>query len=158
MLKRFSALAGLGSLAMVLGAWVFQYGFGMAPCAMCFWQRYPHWAAFGIGVLIVVLPGLTALHRGLAWLGALAAATTAGIGVFHTGVERKWWPGPSSCTGSGLGEGLDGGSLIDPTGGAAPVMCDQSAGEFLLLSMPSWNAIFSLVLVALWIRAATRPA
>ncbi|QDC09582.1 disulfide bond formation protein B [Oceanicola sp. D3] len=156
MLKRFSALAGLGSLAMVLGAWVFQYGFGMAPCAMCFWQRYPHWAAFGIAVLIVVLPGLHAGHRVLAWLGALAAATTAGLGVFHTGVERKWWPGPSSCTGSGLGE-LDGGALISPTG-AAPVMCDQSAGEFLMLSMPSWNAIFSLILVAIWIRAATRRA
>lgn len=156
MLKRYSALAGLGSLAMVLGAWVFQYGFGMAPCAMCFWQRYPHWAAFGIGVLIGLLPGLTALHRGLAWLGALAAATTGGLGIYHTGVERKWWPGPSSCTGTGLGN-LDGGSLIDPTG-AAPVLCDQSAGEFLMLSMPSWNALFSFGLVAIWIYAATRRA
>ena len=25
----------------------------------------------------------------------------AGIGVFHTGVERAWWRGPTTCTSSG---------------------------------------------------------
>lgn len=155
MLKRYAALAGFGSFAMLCGAWFFQYVMGMAPCAMCFWQRYPHWAAFAIGVLVLLLPGVTGLHRVLTWLGAAAAATTAALGIYHTGVERKWWAGPESCTGSGLGSGLSGADLLAPTG-AAPVLCDQSAGEFLLLSMPSWNALFSLVLVALWIHAATR--
>ena len=157
MLKRYAALAGFGSFAMLCGAWFFQYVMGMAPCAMCFWQRWPHWAAAGIGLLILLLPGLNAVHRALAWLGAAAAATTAGLGLYHTGVERKWWEGPQSCTGTGLGDGLTGGDLLDPSA-AAPVLCDQSAGEFLMLSMPSWNALFSLGLVLIWIYAATRKA
>ena len=29
-----------------------------------------------------------------------AAAVTSGLGVYHSGVERLWWTGPASCTGS----------------------------------------------------------
>ena len=34
-------LATLGSAAMILGAWGFQYIGGLAPCKMCYWPRWP---------------------------------------------------------------------------------------------------------------------
>ena len=49
------ALAAFGSAALLIGAWIFQY-FGFAPCKMCIWQRYPHGAAVGFGVLALLLP------------------------------------------------------------------------------------------------------
>src|SRR6056297_2283179 len=88
-------LAAGGSAALMLGALGFQYLGDMPPCKLCYWQRYPHTAAVGIGAVALVVP-----LAGLALLGALAALTTAGLSGYHTGVERSWWEGPSSCSSS----------------------------------------------------------
>lgn len=143
-------LATLGSMALLGGAFFFQF-LGYAPCKMCLWQRWPHAAAIVIGGAAMVLGG----ERLLAWLGAAAALVTGGIGLYHTGVERDWWEGPTSC--SGGGNGLDMGNLLS-TAGNDVVMCDQVTWQFLSLSMASWNAIVSFGLVLLWIFAATRKA
>ena len=139
------AAAG-GSVLLLAGAFAFQ-AMGYLPCAMCWWQRWPHMAAVVIGLLALLARG-----PALPTLGALAALSTALIGAFHTGVERDWWEGPASCTGNG---GLDGGSLLSVEGPRL-VMCDQVSWALWGLSMPSWNALLSLVLVVLWVLAARR--
>ena len=148
-------LAAAGSAALLAGAYAFQAA-GYAPCRMCYWQRWPHFAAVGVGLLIWSLrPGAPAgVLRALAALGAFAAATTAGIGVFHTGVERGWWEGPASCTGGGLA-GLSGMDLL-ARDGPGIVMCDEVAWSLLGLSMASWNAVASAALVPIWLLAARR--
>ena len=139
-------LAAGGSLALLAGAFFFQ-AIGYPPCAMCLWQRWPHAAAIALGGLFLLVP-----LRVLPWFGALAAAITSGIGIYHTGVERDWWEGPTSCTGSGLG-GLSGADLLS-TDAPRLVLCDQVSWEFLTLSMASWNALFSAALAVLWVIAA----
>jgi disulfide bond formation protein DsbB len=143
-------LAAGGSAALLIGAFLFQYVGGLAPCELCLWQRWPHAAAVIIGLVALMVPG-----RAIVLLGALAAAVTSGIGLYHTGVERGWWAGPDACTGGGaaLG-GLSGSDLLSTSGPSGVVMCDQVAWEMLGLSMASWNAIISLILVLLWIWAA----
>ncbi len=142
-------LAAGGSVAMLFGAMVvFERMLDLPPCAMCIWQRWPHAAAVLIGILAVFIRG-----RVLPYLGALAAFSTAAIGVFHFGVEHKYWNGPSSCTGSGL-SGISATDLLAVDSGPKLVMCDQISWEFLWISMPGWNAIISLVLVYFWIKAA----
>jgi len=150
---RLTFLAAFGSFALLAGAFMFQL-LGYPPCAMCLWQRWPHAAAIAIGVIATKFK--TPL---LQWCGALATATTAGIGGYHSGVERKWWEGPSSCTGGGgpdLGS-LSGGDLLS-LDGPVLVMCDQVSWSFLSLSMATWNMLFSLVLCSLWISAALTKA
>ena len=45
----------LGVPALLLGgAYLSQYGFGLYPCEMCWWQRYPHFAAVGLALLSTV--------------------------------------------------------------------------------------------------------
>ena len=143
-------LAAGGSAALMLGALFFQYVLKMPPCELCYWQRYPHITAIIIGFLALVIPG-----RGLPLLGALAALTTSGIGVYHTGVERGWWKGPESCTGGGnaLG-GLSGSDLLSTDAPTGIVMCDEVPWELFTLSMASWNAIASLGLALIWLLAA----
>jgi disulfide bond formation protein DsbB len=144
-------LAAGGSLALLLGALAFQYIGGLAPCQLCLWQRWPHAAAVVIGALALAMPG-----RVLPLLGALAALTSAGIGLFHTGVERGWWEGLASCSAGSI-SGLDVNDLLDPTVEiAAVVRCDEVAWQMLGLSMASWNALASLALAVLWIMAATQ--
>lgn len=147
--KQIGLVAAAGSAVLLLAAFVFQ-ALGYAPCAMCLWQRYPHGVAIGIGLLLLI--GLPVLP--LLVVGAASAATTAALGIFHTGVERDWWEGPTSCTGSGLDmSNLSGADLL-PSASSEPstlVMCDEVAWEFLTLSMASWNAFWSAALAGLWL-------
>ncbi len=148
---RLTLLAALGSAALLGGAFAFQYIGGMAPCQLCLWQRWPHAAAVAIG-LVVLATG----WRGMAWLGALAALTSAGIGVFHVGVEQLWWEGLATCTASSL-TGVSISDLLDPTVDvAAPVRCDEIAWQMLGVSMAGWNAIVSTLLAGLWFAAGRR--
>ena len=140
-------LSAGGSAALLAGAYIFQ-ALGYPPCAMCLWQRWPHVAAIFIGMLALRFAGPL-----LPVLGAIAAAATGAIGIFHTGVERDWWEGPSSCTGISSLEGLSGADLLT-VAGPRIVMCDQVSWEFLTLSMASWNALGSFALMVGWIIAA----
>ena len=143
------ALATLGSITLLGGAFMFQF-LGYAPCQMCLWQRWPHAVAIVIGCAALSLGGMVPLS----WLGMVAALSTGGLGVYHTGVERAWWQGPTSCTSGG---GLDMNSLLS-TEGSAIVLCDQVSWELLGLSMASWNALASFVIAGIWVWAATRKA
>ena len=140
--------AGLGSLALLLAAWGFQ-AVGYAPCKMCIWQRWPHGAAVafaGVGALVPV--------AAVALLGALAALTTAGVGVYHAGVEYGWWPGPASCSGAASSlPGLSGADLLSTEGSVDIVMCDEVVWSLLGVSMAGWNAILSFGLVLVWLAA-----
>ena len=143
-------LASLGSLALLVGAFGFQHLGGLPPCKLCIWQRYPHALAVLIGVAAVAIRG-----RLLPLLGMAAALTTAGVGLYHTGVERGWWEGPTTCTSSGT-SGLSADDLFDKIMTAPVVRCDDVAWELLGLSMASWNGLLSLGLAALWFLAYRR--
>ncbi|MGR3433393.1 MAG: disulfide bond formation protein B [Shimia sp.] len=149
--RRRVMIATLGSAALLGGAFLFQ-AMGYAPCKMCYWQRWPHAAAILVGVAT-----LASGRVALAWLGALATAVTGGLGVFHAGVEQKWWDGPASCSGGGAGiGGLSGADLLSTDTVARVVMCDEISWQLLGLSMPAWNAVWSFGLVAVWVMAARR--
>lgn len=143
-------LAAAGSLALLVGAYIFQ-ALGYAPCKMCLWQRWPHFAAVALGLVALVWPS-----RIVAALGAIALLTSAGLGVYHGGVERGWWQGPGSCSGGRDLGGLSGADLLSTEAIDHIVMCDQVAWSFAGLSMASWNAAFSLVLALLWASATVR--
>ena len=149
--QRLILAATLGSAAALAAAYAFQYIGGMAPCHLCLWQRYPHRVAVVIGLFALFLPKL----RSLPYLGALAALTTAAIAAYHTGVERHWWQGPSTCT-SGPIANLSPKDLLAQIQAAPVVQCDQVAWAMGGLSMASWNMLASLVLVALWLMAARK--
>lgn len=144
-------VAAAGSLAMLLGAFAFQYLGGLIPCVLCLYQRWPHAVAVLAGVLGLRLGG-----RVWPLLGALAAATTAAIGLFHAGVEQGWWEGLATCTVNTLA-GLDSGDLLnmDSTVGA-PVRCDAIPWQMFGVSMAGWNAIVSAGLAVVWLAAARR--
>ena len=141
-------LAAGGSVGLLMAAFAFQHLGDMAPCKLCIWQRWPHAAAIVIGVFAMAVPG-----RGFPLLGMLAALTTAGIAGYHTGVERGWWEGPSSCTSSGTA-GVSADELFDQIMAAPLVRCDEVPWDMLGLSMASWNGIVALGLALIWLMAA----
>lgn len=149
--NRLVVIAAGGSALLLAGAFAFQYLGGMAPCQLCLYQRWPHAAAVLIGALALAIGG-----RVLPVLGAVAALATAAIGMFHVGVEQKWWEGLASCTASSL-DGVSMSDLLNPdvTVGAV-IRCDAIAWQMLGISMAGWNAILSVALALVWLQAARR--
>lgn len=148
-------LAGLGSAALLIAAFAFQHLGGLAPCKLCLWQRWPHGAAVVLTALALSLGAGQA--RLIAWLGALAALTTAAVGLYHVGVEQGWWDGPSSCSSTSIG-GLSTDELLDQIMSAPLVRCDEIAWQLFGLSMAGWNTAVALLLALIWVKAARSPA
>lgn len=142
--RHIQVAALAGSAGLLLGALAFQYLGGMAPCALCIWQRWPHVVALLAGLGLIV-PGPWAL------LGAMGAGTSGAIGIYHTGVERRWWEGPTSCTSGGDLSGLSAQALLDRIMAAPVVRCDEVPWDLFGLSMASWNAVLSFGLAGLWL-------
>lgn len=143
-------IAAGGSAALMLSALAFQYLGGMAPCKLCIWQRYPHVVAMVIGAIALMLPRLPVLLA-----GAIAAAATAGVGVYHAGVEIGIFEGPDSCT-SGPISNLSAEELLNQIMAAPLVRCDDIPWELFGLSMAGWNAVISAGLCIAWLIAATK--
>lgn len=123
--------------ALMAGALGSQYLGGLAPCEMCLWQRWPHYAAIGLAALAFVLP-----QRALVWLAALAILISGGIGIFHAGVEYHWWEGLTQCS-QVPGSGGSGNILADIM--KTPlVRCDQAQWSLFGISLAGYNGMISI--------------
>src|SRR4051812_8724121 len=90
------------SIAMLAAAHAFESFGGYVPCGLCLKQREVYWAALGVAVAGLVLVRLKRLApEVLALVLAAIFATGCILAAYHAGVEWKWWPGPTSCTGVG---------------------------------------------------------
>ena len=128
------------ALLTITGAWIFEY-FGYAPCELCLKQRWAYYVAIPLSAVVTLLaPGNENLaKKGLGLLAVIWFASMI-FGIYHSGVEWKWWPGPGTCTGTGaLSGGLP--DLSSPV-----VMCDVAAIRIFGLSLAGWNALISLAL------------
>ncbi len=148
-------LATGGALAALCVAWIAQYGFGLAPCELCYWQRYGYWAAIALGVVAILQPAGTARRQAALWLLTLAFMATAAIAVFHVGVEHKWWEGTTACTGGSL-EGLSAEDLEKAINDAPIVRCDTPAWTMFGISMAGYNILYALALAAFSLKGALR--
>ncbi len=129
--------------AVLIGAWGFEY-FGYAPCELCLMQRYAYYAVIPLSLLFSFLD--PKLQRGGLYLVGLIMLGSMIFGIYHSGVEWKFWEGPATCTGAVTG------GLPDLTKKA--VMCDQPAIRILGLSLAGWNAIVSAAVSVLAFRKA----
>lgn len=115
---------------------------GLAPCALCLWQRWPYWVAAGLAGLGVIAPERArAALIGLAGVAALASAAVAAL---HVGVEWHWWPSP--LPGCAAAVVAPGGSIDDMLRGmaAAPAKpCDEPT--FLIPGLPVSMAAMNLL-------------
>jgi disulfide bond formation protein DsbB len=146
-LDRARLLAAVVPAALLAGAHGSQYLGGLVPCEMCYWQRWPHFAALAFALLSFALASrLPDRGRSLVWLAALAILTSGAIGAYHAGVELGIFEGFTQCTSAS-------GASISDILSAPLVRCDQMQWSFLGISMAGWNAILStgFALVILWL-------
>lgn len=124
--------------ALLAGAYISQFGFGLHPCEMCLWQRWPHFAAIALAVVAFIKP------PGRVWslLAAIAIAISGLIGGFHAGVEYGWWQGVTACVANPIGgEGVD---PMEAIMNAPLIRCDVAPWTLWGISLAGWNFLFSL--------------
>lgn len=130
---------------LLAGAYVGQYAFGLFPCEMCWWQRWPHFVAIALGL------GASFIGPSRIWtaFAGLAILTSGLIGLFHAGVEYGWWEGITGCATTVLA----GDDVLESIMNAPIVRCDQAPWDLLGVSLAGWNFLISAAAagVILWL-------
>nr|WP_137677000.1 disulfide bond formation protein B [Parerythrobacter lutipelagi] len=135
---RLAQRLALGIPALLIGgAYVSQYGFGLFPCEMCWWQRYPHFAAIALALLSYFAPPKKLWIA----LAAVAILVSGLIGGFHAGVEYKWWEGITDCATTNAAEG----DALEAIFNAPLTRCDEAPWTLLGISLAGWNFLISMV-------------
>jgi disulfide bond formation protein DsbB len=136
--------------ALLGGALLAQYGFGLPPCEMCWWQRYPHIAA-----LLFAALGWATRRDAFVALAAIAILVSGALGAYHAGVEYGWWKGMTACTTTAAA----GGDPLEAIMNAPIVRCDVAPWTLGGVSLAGFNFLISTAagLAILWlIRARKR--
>ena len=146
MLMQASAVVLVIALATILTALTFEHLGGYAPCPLCLEERYAYYFAVPASAIALLLARgqATGLARLLLLLIALAFLANMVAGIYHAGVEWKWWPGPAACSGGFELQWGDGGIVDTPI-----IRCDEASWRFLWLSFAGWNAAISAFLSGL---------
>ena len=157
--------AAIAVAALALAAPLFAMGseewWGLAPCALCLWQRWPYWAAAALAAAAGLAPSGRA-RGALLGLSGAAVLASAAIAAVHLGVEQGWWPSPlPGCTAPRGGGGAA--TVDDLLRGLAPApakACD--APSYLVpglpISLAAMNGLYALGLSALALTLAARGA
>ncbi|MDY7096615.1 MAG: disulfide bond formation protein B [Pseudomonadota bacterium] len=133
-ISKARALAFALPAGLLAGAYISQFGFGLYPCEMCWWQRWPHFAAVAFALLAFFAPP----KRLWVILAAIAVIVSGLIGGFHAGVEYDWWEGITGC--AQIDQTIN---VLDPT--AAPlVRCDEALWQLFGISLAGFNFLFSV--------------
>jgi disulfide bond formation protein DsbB len=151
-----SAIAFSIALATITLAHVFER-FGYAPCPLCLQERYAYYFAVPatVAAFFAARAESFTLTRILLALTALAFLINAGVGVYHSGIEWKWWEGPASCAGGVAVEWGEGG-VASSIERAEVVSCSDASWRMLGLSFAGWSAVISALLAGLAAWGATK--
>jgi disulfide bond formation protein DsbB len=155
-LARRAALIAAASVAILAAVWVLQ-AFGYQPCELCLTQRYAFYLGAPLALLTVFVAGRSpGLARAGFALLALVFLANAVLAAYHSGVEYRWWPGPTACTGAVSGS-LDVSDLLNAINSAKVVRCDEVQLRIFGLSLAGWNVLVSAALAAYAALAARLP-
>ena len=143
-------LALLLPATLLGGAYISQYVFDMYPCEMCWWQRWPHFAAL-IPAILAFLVKTPGAQRTLVAFAAFAIFTSGVLGAFHAGVEYGWWEGLTSCTTTIA----SGGNFLENLENAPLVRCDVTQWTLFGISLAGYNFLLSCggaiaILMGIW--------
>jgi disulfide bond formation protein DsbB len=140
----------IGSGALLVGAYGFQYFGDLQPCVLCLYQRAPHAVVLSLMVMAMVVAPRHRLTAGLLGLAGLVLLGGAGIAGFHVGVEMRWWEGTAECGSTVAGDtvaALRAQLLAQPV-----VRCDEVAWSLFGVSMAGYNLAFSAALAIFALR------
>ncbi len=145
MMKNFSPKTiclGIAAVSAAALAAVFigQYQFGLHPCELCIYQRWPFAVLIALGLLGTFIEKFrfTAIA-----LSGFMFLINAAIALYHSGVERKWWAGLEGCSTPDMSGSIE--ELMARIQATAVTRCDEIAWEMFGLTMANYNVMLCAV-------------
>src|ERR1044072_1581085 len=143
-----AATVAVIGLLTICGFFFFEYVLGYPPCPLCLDQRN----AYYVSVPLAALLCLGASHGAsskvmIAGFGVITAVMlwNPGLSAYHAGVEWKFWPGPTACSGP-INNFGSAGALLKKLQDIRIVRCDEAAWRFLGISLAGYDVLVSLFL------------
>lgn len=143
--KQNLSLSLAATSALVLAsAYISQYGFGLDPCALCFYQRKPYFVVIGLSsASFFALKKHERISVAMLWGCVLSLIAGSAIAAFHVGVEQHWWKGLEACSNYALPQNVSVEEMKKFIMSRSIVQCDVPAFVFLGISMAGYNFLIS---------------
>lgn len=139
------------SCTILLAALSLQFIAGLPPCELCHLQRWPYVFASMFALLMLTMPKTVngaLVSNQILFVILLVFLFSALLASYHYGIEMQWWEGISSCTNDiKSGDSLD--ELKTKLLSTPVVQCDQPAWQLFQISLAGYNALISLLLLAI---------
>jgi disulfide bond formation protein DsbB len=144
------------ALALLACGFILQYGFGVLPCEMCWWQRYGHMGIAGFAVLGLLCGRCPAWQKLSGW--GIAAAALAGLGVacWQFAAQHGWLPFPAQCTSAHAQPLSDPAHILENLQRIRIVPCDRENFTLLGLSLAGWNIPAMVVAIYVAVKGALK--
>lgn len=148
-LRQLCVAVAVLSAAGVGSALAIEHIGGIAPCPLCLDQRIAYYAAIPAAALAALIARRNPLlSRLLLAVVALGFLFNAGLGIYHSGIEWGFWPGPDACSGMApLATSPE--ALLQSLNTPRVVRCDAAAVRILGLSLAGYSALLSALLAVM---------
>ena len=140
-LKHWNSLLIIISLIAISSALIAEYIYGLQPCELCLKQRHPYYLIILVALIIFFIPNL---YKLLMYV-LVQLATIYGIfySIWHVGVEKKLFQGPTGCS-TGLSKSSNTADLKEQIFSNSVISCDEVIWSFFGISAASLNTIVLL--------------
>ena len=135
------------SIFSLIFVFILQYEYGILPCKICIWQRWPH--IFNIILVLIILS--SSLKTNFVFVFGLINMFLAFIlALYHYGLEQNLWDNVFSCTGKIEFNELSTEEILKNLNNTPIKNCEIEAWNFLNLSLTGWNLILTFFMSLIW--------
>lgn len=128
------------AIMATISVYFLQYVMNVAPCDLCYKQRYIWYAIAALSLWACFYP-----HRFLFWGVLILFAASMGLALYHTGIIYELWIGPKSCSSGKVDiSNLQNTDFSSMTSLSYPALCSSIDQKLFGIPLPLNNFFISL--------------
>ena len=136
------------SIFSLLFVFILQYEYGILPCKICIWQRWPH--IFNIFIALIIISS-SSIPNYIMVLGLINMFLAFILALYHYGLEQNLWDNVFSCSGEIKFNDLSTEEILNNLNNTPIKTCEIEAWNFLNLSLTGWNMILTIFISLIWL-------
>ena len=136
------------SIFSLLFVFILQYEYGILPCKICIWQRWPH--IFNIFIALIIISS-SSIPNYIMVLGLINMFLAFILALYHYGLEQNLWDNVFSCSGEIKFSDLSTEEILKNLNNTPIKTCEIEAWNFLNLSLTGWNMILTIFISLIWL-------
>ena len=136
------------SIFSLLFVFILQYEYGILPCKICIWQRWPH--IFNILIALIIISS-SSIPNYIMVLGLINMFLAFILALYHYGLEQNLWDNVFSCSGEIKFNDLSTEEILKNLNNTPIKTCEIEAWNFLNLSLTGWNMILTIFISLIWL-------